>query len=151
MYIIWSLSLSHAHTHTHTHTHMSRPVGQLTGMGKSPVERMGDKRWWRMDSKSGGLIKLTNFYFSHTGYILVEAGCGGRGYGGLPCIWGKCLFSRTGCWLGKIFSWKNRIEWVTRHLSTRLIDICSQLASRSISICTQLDWYFHTEAKTLCQ
>jgi hypothetical protein len=31
-----------------------------------------------MDSKSGGLIKLAHFYYSHTGYILIEAGYGVR-------------------------------------------------------------------------
>ena len=28
----------------------------------------------RKDIESGDLIKLTNFYYSHTGYILIEAG-----------------------------------------------------------------------------
>jgi hypothetical protein len=33
-----------------------------------------------MGSKSEGLIKLTNFYYSHAGYILIEAGYGwGKG------------------------------------------------------------------------
>jgi hypothetical protein len=44
-------------------TPVSWPAGQSTGTEKSPEERMGDKRQRRMDSKSGGLIKLTNFIF----------------------------------------------------------------------------------------
>ena len=41
----------------------------------------GGQETQRTDSKSGGLIKLTNFYFSHTGYILIGAGrvCMGGG------------------------------------------------------------------------
>jgi hypothetical protein len=46
-----------------------------------------------MDSKSGGLIKLTIFYYSHTGYILIEAGYGIREVEGgdmeVLCFWGN--------------------------------------------------------------
>jgi hypothetical protein len=50
-----------------------------------------------MNSKSGSLIKLTNFYYSYTGYILIEAGYGVRG-------WSRFAFSR-----GNAPVFKNRI------------------------------------------
>ena len=84
----------------------------------------------RKDIESGDLIKLTNFYYSHTGYILIEAGYGVLGVGGRAgslYLWEPHLFSRPGYWLGKKFSRKNRTEWVARYLSTRSIAICSQL------------------------
>jgi hypothetical protein len=82
----------------------------------------------RTDSKSGGLVKLTNFYCSHTGYILTEAGYGIREVEGSRFVSGGMhLFPKAGYWLGKKFSRKNRTEWVARYLSTRSITICSQL------------------------
>jgi hypothetical protein len=79
-----------------------------------------------MDSESGGLIKLTKFYCSHTGYILIEAGYGVREVvGGHFVSGGMHLFPKAGYWLGKKFSRRNRIEWVARYLSIRSIAICS--------------------------
>jgi hypothetical protein len=89
---------------------------------------MGDKRQQTTDSRSGSLIKITDFYNSHRGYILIEAECGARQLdGGLVVSWGTYLFPRTGYWLGKKFSRKNRTEWVAMYLSTRSIAICFQL------------------------
>jgi hypothetical protein len=37
---------------------------------------MGDKKHKEWTARQDILIKLTDFYFSHTGYILIEAGRG---------------------------------------------------------------------------
>ena len=50
-------------------------VGEITW---KRMER-GRQETQRMDSKSQSLIKLTNIYCSHTGYILLEAGYRIRG------------------------------------------------------------------------
>jgi hypothetical protein len=41
---------------------------------RGPLGREWEDKKQTTDSKSGSLIKLTNFYCSHTGYILIEAG-----------------------------------------------------------------------------
>jgi hypothetical protein len=55
---------------------LNRTVEQ--GLGINCGENEGQEMQ-RTDKKSGDLIKLTNFYYSHTGYILIEAGYGARG------------------------------------------------------------------------
>ena len=54
----------------------------------------GGQEMQRMDSKSRGLIKLTNFYYSHTGYILIEAGYGVREVEGVTFFLGECICSQ---------------------------------------------------------
>jgi hypothetical protein len=85
---------------------------------------MGDKKC-KEQTESRGLIKLTNFYYSHTGYIPTAAGYWVREEGGLLCFWGMHLFPKAGYPLAKKFSRRNRTERVARYLSTRPIAICS--------------------------
>jgi hypothetical protein len=50
----------------------------VNGDWETTWKRMGGgQETQRTDSKSGSLIKLTNFYCPHAGYILIEAGYGG--------------------------------------------------------------------------
>jgi hypothetical protein len=93
------------------------------GSGEPPVERMKGVK--HKDGPQLWLFKLSNFTVPRQVLCPQKQGMGTGVTQNRFVSERTHLFPKDGYWLGKMFSSRNRTEWVARYLSTKPIAICS--------------------------